>query len=133
MSSCCDDDIVGKVGKCRVGFAPCLRARYATDQFDVASAAPSVLNKVYYQLIRIFSYHAVKDLLARHDGHSGSSDFLARWNHQSKYFTCRVIIICYDKILVRYSKSCGKQASSVGQRSALRWKEHEEMDMQSPT
>ena len=54
ISSSCDDDIVGKVRKGRVEFASCLRARYATHQFDVASAAPSILFLVCYLLFSFF-------------------------------------------------------------------------------
>ena len=54
MFSSCDDDTVGKVRKGRIKFAPCLRAGYATDQYDVASAAPSVLIWVCYQPFSVF-------------------------------------------------------------------------------
>ena len=111
-----------EVRKSRVGFTPCLRARCVTDQFDMDSAAPIILNKVCYQLFRI-SFPIIRlrtclldttDIRVRRISfHVGATRAKSSCVKLSKYAN--------DKRRVRCSKSCGKQASSVGHSSELRW------------
>ena len=120
MFPSCDNET--EVRKSRVGFTPCLRARCVTDQFDMDSTAPIILNEVCYQLFRI-SFPIIRlriclldttDIrIRRISFHVGAT--------RAKYSCVKLTKYANDKRRVRCSKSCGKQASSVGHSSELLW------------
>ena len=71
---------------------------------------------------RILTHYMAADQLARCDGRCDSSDFLWFYSHQTLTFPLFKLSTClYHKTRKRSSKSCEKQASSVGQRGEFRW------------